>query len=46
MWILEVKRPGKDWKLFAKYADEEKAEQKYTEFKKKKDGNQYRLMER
>lgn len=46
MWILEVKRPGKSWKLFAKYVEEEKAEEQLRKFRKKRDGNEYRLIEK
>ena len=45
MWVMEVKRPDKDWKLFAKYAEEEKARSKLKYFRKKNDGNKYRLRE-
>jgi len=45
MWVMEVKRPKQEWKLFAKYVDEEKARFKLKYFKDKKDGNQYRLKE-
>jgi len=45
MYIMEVKRKDKEWKLFAKYATKEKAESKLEYFINKKDGNQYRIRE-
>jgi len=43
MYTLEVRRPNQPWKLFAKYASEDKAELQYNKFCRKKDGNKYRL---